>query len=115
MLNEHYGSSYNHQYDSNNIMEHQLMNNISSANYEWQTLLSYDHWPTLFSFYNISYDNRYLTIMPSIYLPILFPEDQELNMTKNDSYQVKTLFFSLKEIILKSNEDKNTFVVEFYA
>jgi hypothetical protein len=87
MLNEHYGSSsFSHQYDSNNLMEDQLMNNISLPNYEWQTILSYDHWPTLFSFYNISYDNRYLTIMPSIYLPIISSEDQTLDRTTKPSY-----------------------------
>ncbi|CAF1403977.1 unnamed protein product [Adineta steineri] len=75
MLKEHYGSS------SHNIVEDQMINNISVPNYEWQSLLSYDHWPTLFSFYNISYDNRYLTIMPSIYLPILSSEDQKLDIT----------------------------------
>jgi hypothetical protein len=84
MLKEHYGSS--HQYHSHNIMEDQMMNNRSLPNYEWQTLLSYDHWPTLFSFYNISYDNRYLTIMPSIYLPIISSEDEQLSLTTKAPY-----------------------------
>jgi len=84
MLKEHYGSS--HQYHSHNIMEDPMMNNRSLPNYEWQTLLSYDHWPTLFSFYNISYDNRYLTIMPSIYLPIISSEDEQLSLTTNAPY-----------------------------
>ena len=86
MLKEHFGSSsYSHQYDSPQIIEDQLTNNISLPNYEWQTLLSFDHWPTLFSFYNISYDNRYLTIMPSIYLPII-SDNQHLDMTTKSSY-----------------------------
>lgn len=91
MLNEHYRSSY----DSNKIIEDEISNNnLSLPNYEWQTLLSYDHWPTLFSYYNISYDNRYLTIMPSIYLPIL-SENQQLDQTKQTSnYRVKTNFIS---------------------
>jgi hypothetical protein len=91
MLNEHYGSS--HPYDSNKIMEDQLMKNMSIPNYEWQTLLSYDHWPTLFSFYNISYDNRYLTIMPSIYLPIISSEDQQLDQTTKAYYKVSVKCF----------------------
>ncbi|CAF3748490.1 unnamed protein product [Rotaria sordida] len=86
MLNEHYGSSFANQYDSHHNVDDQIMNNISLSNYEWQTLLSYDHWSTLFSFYNISYDNRYLTIMPSIYLPIISSEDQKLDMTTKASY-----------------------------
>ena len=84
MLKEHYGSS---SYDSQSTFEDQLMSNMSLPNYEWHTILSYDHWPTLFSFYNISYDNRYLTIMPSLYLPIISSEDQQLDFTSKASYQ----------------------------
>jgi hypothetical protein len=93
MLNEHYGSSsFFHQHDSHNLIDEQMINNISFLNYEWQTLLSYDHWPTLFSYYNISYDNRYLTIMPSIYLPFISPEDQQFDKTtKTSSYKVNIL------------------------
>ncbi|CAF2945911.1 unnamed protein product [Rotaria sp. Silwood2] len=88
-LNEHYGSSFNNPYDSHNNVEDQMMNNVSLPNYEWQTLLSYDHWSTLFSFYNISYDNRYLTIMPSIYLPMISSEDRKLDVTtKAADYKV---------------------------
>jgi len=102
MLNEHFGSSsFSHQYDSHNIIEDQMMNNISLPNYEWQTLLSYDHWPTLFSFYNISYDNRYLTIMPSIYLPII-SENQQLDQTTKGSYYKVTFIFSYD--LIKSKE-----------
>jgi len=94
MLNEHFGSSsFAHQYDSHHIIEDQIINNISLPNYEWQTLLSYDHWPTLFSFYNISYDNRYLTIMPSIYLPII-SENQPLDQTTKASYYKVSLYMS---------------------
>ncbi|CAF1332024.1 unnamed protein product [Adineta ricciae] len=84
MLKEHYGSS---SYDSQSTFEDQLMSNMSLSNYEWHTILSYDHWPTLFSFYNISYDNRYLTIMPSLYLPIISSEDQQLDFTSKASYR----------------------------
>ena len=94
MLKEHFGSSsFSHQYDSSHTIEDQLINNISLPNYEWPTLLAYDHWPTLFSFYNISYDNRYLTIMPSIYLPIV-SENQQLDMTAKTSYY-KVRFISM--------------------
>ncbi|CAF3469784.1 unnamed protein product [Rotaria sp. Silwood1] len=93
MLNEHYGSSFNNQHDLNNNIEDQIINNVSLPNYEWQTLLSYDHWSTLFSFYNISYDNRYLTIMPSIYLPIISSEDQKLDMKTKAYYKVNILYF----------------------
>ncbi|CAM4939423.1 unnamed protein product [Rotaria socialis] len=90
MLNEHYGSSISNQYDSNIHVEDQMMNNVSLPNYEWQTLLSYDHWSTLFSFYNISYDNRYLSIMPSIYLPVVSSEDQPFNVkTKAPDYNAQ--------------------------
>jgi hypothetical protein len=97
MLNEHYGaSSFSHQYASNPILEEQTMNSTSMPNFQWTTLLSFDHWPTLFSYYNISYDNRYLTIMPSIYLPRISSEDQQLEMNTEvpSSYQVTvfTLF-----------------------
>jgi hypothetical protein len=93
MLKEHFGSSsFSHQYDSPQIIEDQIINNISLPNYEWQTLLSYDHWPTLFSFYNISYDNRYLTIMPSIYLPIISDNQQLDKTTKASYYKVRTCF-----------------------
>ena len=92
MLNEHYGS--------HNIMEDQMINNISLPNHEWQTILSYDHWPTLFSFYNISYDNRYLTIMPSIYLPIISSEDQPLDRTTKTTYfKVNSLYLLLLIVI----------------
>jgi hypothetical protein len=91
MLKEHFGS-FSHQYDSPQIIEDQIINNISLPNYEWQTLLSYDHWPTLFSFYNISYDNRYLTIMPSIYLPIISDNQQLDKTTKASYYKVRTFF-----------------------
>lgn len=95
MLNEHFGSSsYSHAYDSHIIIEDQILNNLSLPNYEWQTLLSYDHWPTLFSFYNISYDNRYLTIMPSIYLPII-SENQQLDQTKHSSYYKVNFLYSV--------------------
>jgi hypothetical protein len=99
MLNEHFGSSsYSHSYDFHHIIEDQLLNNKSLPNYEWQTLLSYDHWPTLFSFYNISYDNRYLTIMPSIYLPII-SENQQLDITtKAEYYKVSFIFHKNDEI-----------------
>ncbi|CAF1533001.1 unnamed protein product [Rotaria magnacalcarata] len=86
MLNEHYGSSISNQYDSNINVEDQMMNNVSLPNYEWQTLLSYDHWSTLFSFYNISYDNRYLSIMPSIYLPVVSSEDQPFDVKAKTPY-----------------------------
>ena len=97
MLNEHYGaSSFSHQYDSNPMLEDRTMNSTSMPNYQWSTLLSYDHWPTLFSYYNISYDNRYLTIMPSIYLPRISSDDQQLETNTNarSSYQVR-IFSSL--------------------
>ncbi|CAF4411149.1 unnamed protein product, partial [Adineta steineri] len=84
MLNEHFGSeSFSYQYQSNEILQEHTINNISSVNFEWPTLLSFDHWPTLFSHYNISYDNRYLTIMPSIYLPIINSDHQQLNIKIN--------------------------------
>ncbi|CAF1131739.1 unnamed protein product [Adineta steineri] len=84
MLNEHFGSeSFSYQYQSNEILQEHTINNISSVNFEWPTLLSFDHWPTLFSYYNISYDNRYLTIMPSIYLPIINSDHQQLNIKIN--------------------------------
>lgn len=96
MLNEHYGSPLSNQYDANTNLEDQNMNNNSLPNFEWQTLLSYDHWSTLFSFYNISYDNRYLTIMPSIFLPIISSEDQQLDIKiKPPTYNVNILYFIL--------------------
>jgi len=79
MLNEHFGSSSaSHSFDSSNSIEDPLFNNTHLPNFEWQTLLSFDHWPTLFSYYNISYDNRYLSIMPSIYLPVVSSEGQHM-------------------------------------
>lgn len=97
MLNEHYGaSSFSHQYDSNPILEERTLNNTSIPNYQWSTLLAYDHWPTLFSYYNISYDNRYLTIMPSIYLPRISSEDQQVEMnTRAPSSEQVEIFSSL--------------------
>lgn len=90
MLKEHFGSS---SYDSSQIIDDFIHQNISRPNYEWQTLLSFDHWPTLFSFYNISCDNRYLTIMPTIYLPII-SENESLDRiatTKASFFKVKSL------------------------
>ncbi|UJR38440.1 hypothetical protein I4U23_031108 [Adineta vaga] len=102
MLKEHYGSSsFSHSHDSQTNIEDQFINNISLPNYEWQTLLSYDHWPTLFSFYNISYDNRYLTIMPSIYLPIISSEDQQLDLTTKTPFQ-KTSHRPLLDVTITS-------------
>ncbi len=94
MLNEHFGSeSFSHQYHSNKILGEQVIKNVSLINFEWQTLLSFDHWPTLFSYYNISYDNRYLTIMPSIYLPVIDLEDQQLEKKTNNSQNKVNRFY----------------------
>lgn len=88
MLKEHYGaSSFAHLHDSPTLVDDALNSNHSLPHYDWQTLLSYDHWPTLFSFYNISYDNRYLTIMPSIYLPTIASEDQQLDLTTRTAHR----------------------------
>ena len=89
MLKEHFGSSssYSHQYDSSQTIDDSINQNISIPNYEWQTLLSYDHWPTLFSFYNISCDNRYLTIMPTIYLPMISENEPLDKTTKASSFK----------------------------
>jgi hypothetical protein len=94
MLNEHFGSeSFSHQYHSNKILGEQVIKNASLINFEWQTLLSFEHWPTLFSYYNISYDNRYLTIMPSIYLPVIDLEDQQLEKKTNNSQNKVNRFY----------------------
>lgn len=85
MLKEHFGSPY----DSSQTFDDHPNNNISLPHYEWQTLLSYDHWPTLFSFYNISCDNRYLTIMPSIYLPIISENELFDKTTKASFFKVR--------------------------
>jgi hypothetical protein len=94
MLNKHYGSSYvSHPYDSNYILQEHITNNISLPKFEWQTLLSIDHWSTLFSYYNISCDNRYLTIMPSIYLPTVSSEDQRFD--KHSQHKVNLFYLSM--------------------
>ena len=101
MLNEHYGSSSSasssNSFISTNLAEDSFMNNTHLPNYEWQILLSYDHWPTLFSYYNISYDNRYLSIMPSIYLPIISSIDQQLDVSLETSSS-KVILFLLFEL-----------------
>ena len=94
MLNEHFGSSStSHSFDSSNSIEDPLFNNTHLPNFEWQTLLSFDHWPTLFSYYNISYDNRYLSIMPSIYLPVVSSEGQHMAKAIETSSKVILLIY----------------------
>ena len=101
MLNKHYGSTFVHPFELHKTMNNRIIDNISLLNYQWTIHLSYEHWSTLFSFYNISYDNRYLTIMPSIYLPIFSSNDQQINVSTKTSYydRVRTLgLFNLSKL-----------------
>lgn len=86
-LKEHFSSS---SFDGENFSSEPFQSNSSTINYNWQTILTYDHWPSLFSFYNISYDNRYLTIMPSIYLPSITQDQQQLDLTSKSTFSRTT-------------------------
>lgn len=111
MLKEHFSSSsYSNRFDSESLSDEQHSTNSSIVNYNWQTILNYDHWTTLFSFYNISYDNRYLTIMPSIYLPF-FNQDQQLDLTSKSSIHQTTTRPLLDTIV--SNASNSLIDVRF--
>jgi hypothetical protein len=59
-----------------------IFDQTSLPNFEWQM----DHWPRLFSYYHISCDNRHLTVMPAIYLPICNSENQIFGMKKREIF-----------------------------
>ncbi|CAF0855498.1 unnamed protein product [Didymodactylos carnosus] len=84
--------------------------------FQWHLLLNFDHWPTLFSYYNITNHNRYLTILPSIYLSIpiqdqtselqndnsLLNEPNNIQQTvKNDEFKSNSLHVSFSSAVLE--------------
>ena len=114
MLNKHYGSTFAHPYELHQTKnDDRIADNMSVPNYQWTTQLSYNHWSTLFSFYNISYDNRYLTIMPSIYLPIFSSEDQQIDVSTKASYydRVRTLMFTLNRLSSNKEISRETYFI----
>jgi hypothetical protein len=81
-----------------------IFDQTSLPNFEWQM----DYWSRLFSYYNISYDNRHLTVMSAIYLPICNSENRIFGMKK------KRNFF--KDILTKKKNEREvhsiyTFIV----
>ncbi|XP_012945124.1 sterol regulatory element-binding protein cleavage-activating protein [Aplysia californica] len=53
---------------------------VEHSNLEMWKLLSFNHWPGLFHYYNISLSGRYISILPSIHLSHLIPPSTAISM-----------------------------------
>ncbi|XP_074658756.1 sterol regulatory element-binding protein cleavage-activating protein-like [Tubulanus polymorphus] len=75
--------------------------------------LSYAHWPTLFSFYNISLLSRYISILPTMHLSAVIDPSEAISLRHPAEHEIAEQIAEQRKLYSRSAEHASAYQIPF--